>query len=161
MPNNSVAHLNLAALELDRGQIDQAIWHYERALAGIGEAEHSSHLSPAIVHNAFGVALARKGLEQEAIAHYRTAIALRNDLSDAHTNLATALLGSGATAEAIEHFRKAASLPPQDANSHFRLAVALERSGQRAEALSEYRRALELSTDPELTRKLKAAIAWQ
>jgi len=161
MPNNSVAHFNLAALERDRGQIDEAISHYERALAAIGEAERSSQLSPAIVHNALGIALARKGLDQEAIAHYRKAIALRPDLADAQTNLATALLASGATAEAIEHFRKAASVPPQDANSHFRLAVALERAGQRTEALSEYQRALELTADPELTRKLKAAIARQ
>jgi Tfp pilus assembly protein PilF len=161
MPDNGVAHYNLGVLERERGHLDEAIWHYERALAASGNAERSSHLSPAIVHNALGVALERKGRGQEAIAQYREAIALRADLADAHTNLAMALLATGATAEAIEHFRKAASLPPEDANSHFRLAVALERSGQRAEALSEYRRALELTTDPESARRLKAAINRQ
>ena len=161
MPDNGVAHYNLGVLERDRGHLDEAISHYERALASGGDTEGSSHLSPAIVHNALGVALAQKGLEQEAIAHYRQAIALRADLADAHTNLATALLATGAATEAIDHFRKAASLPPEDANSHFRLAVALERSGQRAEAISEYRRALALTTDPELVRRLKAAIDRQ
>ncbi|HZE14124.1 MAG TPA: tetratricopeptide repeat protein, partial [Chthoniobacterales bacterium] len=161
MPENSVAHYNLAALALDRGQLDEAISHYERALIGSGNAERASQLSPALVHNALGVVLARKGLAAEAVAHFRKAIALRADFADAHTNLATALMTTGDTAEAIEHFRKAASLPPQDARSHFRLAVALERSGQRAEALKEYQRALELSTDPELSRRLKAAIDRQ
>ncbi|HEX8899182.1 MAG TPA: tetratricopeptide repeat protein, partial [Chthoniobacterales bacterium] len=143
-PNNDVANYNLALLAMDRDRIDDAIRYLDNALAGRTDQETSSHLSTALLHNALGIALARKGREQEAIAHYRKAIELRDDYADAHTNLATALLTKGATAEAIEHFRKATSLPPEEAHSHLRLGMALERTGQTVEAMSEYRRALVL-----------------
>jgi protein O-mannosyl-transferase len=141
-PNNDVANYNLALLAMDRDRIDDAIRYLENALAGRSNRETSFHLSTALLHNTLGVALARKGREQEAIAHYRQAIELRDDYADAHTNLARALLARGASDEAIEHFRKATSLPPADGHSHLRLAMALERSGQTAEAISEYRRSL-------------------
>ena len=157
-PNNDVAHYNLALLAMDRGRIDGAIRHFEAALAGSGGGETSSHLSAALVHNNLGIALARKGLEEEAMAHYRKAVELRDDFADAHTNLATLLLAKGATTEAIQHFRKALSLPPEDAQSHLRLAKALEQSGETEEARQEYRRALALTTDPDLVRTLKKAI---
>ena len=157
-PNNDVAHYNLALLAMDRGQIDDAIRHYEAALVSVGEHETPSRLSAALLHNNLGIALSRKGSEQEAIAHYRKAIDLRDDFADAHTNLATALFAKGDTPEAIEHFRRAITLPPEDARSHLRLAVALERSGQTAEAMSEYRRALELTTDLELSQSIRKAI---
>jgi Tfp pilus assembly protein PilF len=160
-PHNGVAHYNLAALAMDRGGIDDAISHYERAIAGGGNQEIASQLSPALLHNNLGVALARKRLELEAIEQFRKAIELRDDFADAHTNLGTALLAKGDMTGAIAQFRKAVSVPPEDAQSHFRLAVALERSGERAEALKEYRRALELTKDPELSRKLRTAIGRQ
>jgi Flp pilus assembly protein TadD len=97
-------------------------------------------------------------MEDQAAAHYRKAIELRDDFADAHTNLATLLLTRGSFAEAIDHYRKAVSLPPEDAASHARLATALRRSGQVDEAMKEYRRALELSTDPDVSRILKKTI---
>ena len=149
-PNNDVANYNLALSAMGRGKIDDAIRHLESALAGRSDQETSSHLSTALLHNVLGNALARKGLDHEAIAHYRKAIELRDQFADAHTNLATALWAKGDTSEAIEHFRKAKDLPPEDARSHLRLAMALERAGHTAEAMSEYRRALVL--DPRNAR---------
>src|SRR5882724_439890 len=143
-PNNDVGNYNLALLETRRHRIDDAIRHLESALDGRSDRETSFHFSTALLHNLLGIALARKGREQEAIAHYRKAVELRDDFADAHTNLATALLAKGATSEAIEHFRKAKNLPPEDALSHLRLAAALDRSEQTVEAISEYRRSLVL-----------------
>jgi tetratricopeptide (TPR) repeat protein len=144
MPNNDVANYNLALFALDRDRVDDAIRHLESALADRSDRETSSNISTALLHNTLGVALARKGRQQEAIAHYRRAIALRDDYADAHTNLASVLFEKGDRAEAIEHFRKAKSLPPEDARSHLRLAIALEVTGEIAEAVSEFRRALVL-----------------
>ncbi|MEY2551192.1 MAG: protein O-mannosyl-transferase [Verrucomicrobiota bacterium] len=157
-PTNEVAHYNLALFALDRGQLDKAISHFQDAIAGTGDRETSSHVSAALLHNGLGIALDRKGLEQEALAHYRLAVELRDDFADAHTNLARDLLAMGATSEAVAHFRKAKELPPEDAKSHLRLAVALARFGQPAEATREYQRALELTPDPELFRNLKKDI---
>jgi tetratricopeptide (TPR) repeat protein len=150
MPNNDVANYNLALLALDRDRVDDAIRHLESALADRADRETSSNVSTALLHNALGTALARKRHSQDAIAHYRKAIALRDDYADAHTNLASLLFEKGDTAEAIEHFRKATNLPPEDARSHLRLAIALERTGEIAEAISEFRRALFL--DPSNAR---------
>jgi tetratricopeptide (TPR) repeat protein len=44
---------------------------------------------------------------EEAIGHYRQALAIKPDLVEAHYNLGLALLGQGKTAEAIDHFRQA------------------------------------------------------
>jgi Tfp pilus assembly protein PilF len=156
--DNAVAHNNLALFDVERGRLDDAIAHYERALAIVGDREIHSQVSAALLHNNLGLAFSRKGVEDQAAAHYRKAIELRDDFADAHTNLATSLLARGSTAEAIEHYRKAVNLPPEDAASHARLATALQRSGQTAEAMKEYRRALELSTDPEVSRVLKKTI---
>lgn len=156
--NNAVAHNNLALFDVERGRFDDAIAHYETALAITGDREIHSQVSAALLHNNLGLALSRKGLEDQAAAHYRKAIELRDDFADAHTNLATSLLASGSTAAAIEHYRRAANIPPEDAASHVRLAAALRRAGQIAEAMKEYRRALELTTDPELARTLRKTI---
>jgi tetratricopeptide (TPR) repeat protein len=156
--DNAVAHNNLALFDVERGQLDDAIAHYQRALAIVGDRETRSQVSAALLHNNLGLAFSRKALDDQAIAHYRKAIELRDDFADAHTNLADLLLARGYFAEAIEHYRKAISIPPADAASHVRLATALRRSGQTAEAMEEYRRALELSTDPELSRTLKKTI---
>jgi tetratricopeptide (TPR) repeat protein len=142
MPNNDVANYNLALLALGRDKVDDAIRYLESALADRADRETSSNVSTALLHNTLGTALARKGRSQDAIAHYRKAIALRDDYADAHTNLASLLFEKGETAEAIEHFRKAKNLPPEDARSHLRLAIALERAGEIAEAITEFRRAL-------------------
>ena len=48
----------------------------------------------------------------EAIAQYRTAIALSPDYPDAHNNLASVLVESGRPGEAIAEFRKALALKP-------------------------------------------------
>jgi Tfp pilus assembly protein PilF len=156
--DNAVAHNNLALFDVERGRLDDAIAHYQRALAIVGDREIHSQISAALLHNNLGLAFSRKGVKDQAAAHYRKAIELRDDFADAHTNLATLLLARGSTAEAIEHYRKAVNLPPEDAASHARLATALHRSGQTAEAMKEYRRALELSTDPEVSRVLKKTI---
>jgi Tfp pilus assembly protein PilF len=156
--DNAVAHNNLALFDVERGRLDDAIVHYERALAIIGDREIHSQVSAALLHNNLGLAFSRKGSEDQAAAQYRKAIALRDDFADAHTNLATLLLAKGSFAEAIEHYRRAVSLPPEDAASHAHLAIALRRAGQTAEAMKEYRRALELSTDPNVSRILRKTI---
>jgi tetratricopeptide (TPR) repeat protein len=157
-PNNEVAHYNLALLAVDRGKLDDAVSHFEGAIAGVRDQESPSHVSAALLHNSLGIALSRKGLAEEAIVHFRRAVELRDDFADAHTNLATALLAMGATSEAIEHFRRAKDLPPEDAKSHLRLAVALAKAGATAEATREYRRASELTPDPQRFGELKKAI---
>jgi tetratricopeptide (TPR) repeat protein len=157
--DNDVAHYNIAALLLRRGQLDGAIAHYEEALKiGSDSRETHYHLSRALLHASLGNALAQKGRLDEALDHYRKAVELRDDFADAHSNLASLLAWKGEMAEAIAHYEKAIALPPEDAPSHIGLAKLLLEVGRRDEAVSHYRRALELTKDPVLSRTLEREI---
>jgi len=157
--DNDVAHYNVAALLLRRGQVDEAISHYEKALKiQSDDRETHYHLSHALLHASLGSALAQKGRLAEALTHYRKAVELRDDFADAHSNLASLLARRGETAEAIVHYEKAISLPPEDAPSHISLARLLLQLGRKDEAVAHYRRALELTKDPVLSRTLQHEI---
>jgi len=157
--DNDVAHYNVAALLLGRGQVDEAISHYEKALnIRSDNRETHYHLSVALLHTSLGNALVRKGRLGEALVHYRKAVELREDFADAHTNLASLLARKGETAEAIVHYEKALAIPPEDAPSHIRLAKLLLQLGRNNEAMAHYRRALELTEDPVVARSLKQEI---
>jgi tetratricopeptide (TPR) repeat protein len=143
--NNDVAHYNLGAIFLERGQWDDAIWHYEQALAASDDRESHSHMSAALVHNNLAIALARNGRFEEAATHLRRAIELRDDFADAHANLGAMLARKGDTAGAIIHYEKALRVPPEDAPSHLSLAALLWRIGRKDEALAHYRRALQIA----------------
>ena len=157
--DNDVAHYNVAALLLERGQVDEAISHYEKALElRPDNRETHYHLSVALLHTSLGNALARKGRLDEALVHYRKAVELRDDFADAHTNLASLLARKGETAEAIAHYEKAIAIPPEDAPSHIRLANLLLQLGRNNEAVAHYRRALELTKDPVVARSLEQEI---
>jgi tetratricopeptide (TPR) repeat protein len=157
--DNDVAHNNVAALLLERGQVDEAISHYEKALElRPDNRETHYHLSVALLHTSLGNALARKGRLDEALVHYRKAVELRDDFADAHTNLASLLARKGETAEAIAHYEKAIAIPPEDAPSHIRLAKLLLQLGRNDEAVAHYRRALELTKDPVVARSLEQEI---
>ena len=157
--DNDVAHYNVAALLLRRGQVDEAISHYEKALNSRSDnRETHYHLSVALLHTSLGNALAQQGRLDEALSHYRKAVELRDDFADAHTNLASLLARKGETAEAIAHYEKALAIPPEDANSHIRLAALLLQLGRTNEGVAHYRRALELTKDPVLVRSLEQQI---
>jgi tetratricopeptide (TPR) repeat protein len=157
--DNDVAHYNVAAHLLTRGQVDEAISHYEKALTIRSDnRETHYHLSVALLHTSLGNALAQKGRLDEALVHYRKAVELRDDFADAHTNLASLLARQGETAEAISHYEKALAIPPEDAPSHIRLAKLLLRLGRNDEAVAHYRRALQLTKDPVVARALEQEI---
>ena len=100
-----------------RGQFDEAIAHYRKAL----------EIKPddAEAHYNLGNALAGRGQVDEAIAHYQTALELKPDYADAHNNLANALAGRGQVDEAVAHYRKALEIKPDYVEAHYNL-------GQRA-----------------------------
>ena len=85
-----------------RGQVDEAIAHYRKAL----------EIKPdyAEAHYNLGIALAGRGQVDEAIAHYRKALEIKPDYAEAHINLGIVLAGRGQVDEAIDHYQKALAL---------------------------------------------------
>ncbi len=138
-PGCAVAHNNLAIALDGRGQIDEAIPHYEEAL----------RLKPdyAEAHNNLANALEGRGQIDEAIQHYEEALRLKPDYAEAHNNLASALEGRGQIDEAIAHYEEALRLKPDYAKAHNNLANALEGRGQIDEAIPHYEEALRLKPE--------------
>ena len=150
--DNDVAHNNLGFIFLRRGELDEAISHFQTAL-NIRADNPQTHynLGSALVHNNLGNALVRKKLVDEAITHYEKAVELRPDYADGHYNLGSALLQEGRIDEAIAHWQKTVSLQPNDAEAHTTLGDALLRKGEIGEAITHYEKALEIAPHSLLT----------
>ena len=144
-PNNEMANYYIARSMQDSDRVDDAIKHYEKALASVqaGSGKHYG-LSPAILHTRLGNAYAEKQLFDDALAQYRDAIASDANFADAHTNLAAILLQRGNIPEAIAECEKALAIPPEDAANHVRLGTLLRQAGRSQLAVLHYRRALEI-----------------
>jgi tetratricopeptide (TPR) repeat protein len=63
-----------------------------------------------------GLALARRGRTDEAIAQYREALSRAPNFVDAHVYMAEALAQKGETAEALQHLETAMRLQPNAAD---------------------------------------------
>jgi tetratricopeptide (TPR) repeat protein len=138
-PDSSLAHYNLANVLADRGQIDEAIPHYDEAL----------RLNPdlAIAHYNLANVLARRGRLDEAIGQYEAALRLEPDLAEAHNNLGLVLARRGQIDEAIGQYEAALRLEPDDAEAHNNLGNALARRDRVDEAIGQYEAALRLKPD--------------
>jgi protein O-mannosyl-transferase len=100
-----------------------------------------------MAHHNLANVLAEHGQTDQALAHWRRALAIRSDLPEPHTSLGKVLARQGQFAAAIEHYREAVRINPQYANAQFHLGVALASTGQLGEALAQYQKTLELAPD--------------
>jgi protein O-mannosyl-transferase len=139
-PNCWMAHNNLGRAMAGRGQTNEAIDHYRKAL----------EIKPDFVeaHNNLGTALAESGQVGEAIVHYRSALHFKPDDAEVHFNLGNALAGLGQFDEAIVHFRTALEIKPNIALGRNNLGLALAGLRRFDEAIVQYGMALEI--DPNL-----------
>jgi tetratricopeptide (TPR) repeat protein len=101
----------------------------------------SAGMNRAVTEHNLGAALQADGRFDEAIAHYRRAIALRADYAPAYNNLASSLKSSGRTADAITAYEQALRVRPDYPEAHYNLANALVEAGRREEAIAHYQRA--------------------
>src|SRR6266513_439017 len=137
--DNDVALTNLGTSLMDRGQLDDALSYFQKALAVRSRSEHSHYnLSLALIHDSVGNVLARKGRADEAIAHFRQAIEFRPDYPDAHYNLGTVLFRSRDLDGAIAEWRITLSLHSNDPGTNANLGNALVQKGLLWEAATHY-----------------------
>ena len=135
-----------------KGQIEEAIRHYEVAL----------RLKPnnSVVRNLLGVALGRRGQSDEAIIQFQETIRLSPDYHEAHYNLGNTLLEKGQTDEAIRQYQEVIRLKMDNAELHNNLGLALARKSQTDEAIRHYQEALRLQPDdPDIHYNLGTALA--
>jgi tetratricopeptide (TPR) repeat protein len=159
--DNDIAHNNLGYLCNDRGELDEAISHFESA-ARIRSAKKDPHynLASAFVQMNLGDALARKGKPDDAMVHYDEALRLQPDYGDAYFNRGTVLFATGHIDEAIADLTKALEIHPNDTDAHTSLGNALLQKGSPREAIAQYLTALALAPrDPHSRNNLAWVLA--
>jgi cytochrome c-type biogenesis protein CcmH/NrfG/mono/diheme cytochrome c family protein len=143
-PVDFEALYNLAAMLQARGELDDALKHYELAL----------RIRPddATVNNALAGAKIAAGQSEAAIPYLAAALRSRPGYFDAHYNLGTALAMQEDFKGAVEHFRAAVRLNPHDANAEANLGGALAETGNWKEAREHLERALAIEPNHALAR---------
>jgi Flp pilus assembly protein TadD len=144
-PQDFSAQYNLGAMLQARGEVSEALQHYEIA----------ARLRPEdpIVNNALGGALIAVGRVPEAVTYLTASLKVRPDNFDAHYNLGNALASQEKFTEATEEFRIAVQLNPGDSGAEANLGGALAASGKMAEAKTHLERALKLDPHNSLARE--------
>ena len=89
----------------------------------------------------------QKGQVDEAIIHFRKALAIQPDYGEAHNNLGSALHQKGQVEEAIVHFKEALAINPGDAGAHCNLGNTLLQNGQVDEAITNFQQALTIQPE--------------
>ncbi len=144
-PADFEAHYNLAAMLQARGELSEALKHYELALRIRPEDP--------TVNNALAAANIAASHLDAAIKYLAAALRSRPDYFDAHYNLGTALAIQGDFQGAVEQFRAAVRLNPQDANAEANLGGALAETGDWKEARMHLERALAIDPNNTLARE--------
>jgi tetratricopeptide (TPR) repeat protein len=156
-PDSDVAHAGLAGILFVRGQVDQAMRHYESAL----------RLRSGNVAAQFGLAraLSSKQKTDEAISHYLKALSIQPDNIAASNDLGVLFASKGEITNAIAAWRQTLSFDPDNSDALNDLAWVLATAAD-AE-LRDGKEALELAQsairsggeNPVVLRTLAAALA--
>ena len=104
-----------------------------------------------------GVLLMRKGDQAAAVADYKRAIAIREDIPEAYINYAAALYYTDRFDDALDAVNTALSLGTQkEAEALFNRALIYDRQGNLKGAYRDLTRVLELKPDWELAQSARA-----
>ena len=135
-PDCSMAHNNLGTVLASKGQVDEAIVQFRKAL----EIQQDN----ADAHDNLGNVLLQKGSVDEAIIHYQKALEIKPDSADACCALGNALSQRGRLDEAMEQFQKAIHLQPDLDRAYYNLGNLLLQKGRVDEAIIQCQKALEI-----------------
>jgi tetratricopeptide (TPR) repeat protein len=149
-PANSIAHDNLGADLIQKGQVDEGIAQFQKALE-IDSADRNARIN-------LGVAFFAQGDVADAIIQYRKALEADAADSVARDDLGNALVKNGRLDEGIAQYQKVLEANPADEDARFNLGVALFAKGNLDEAIAQYRQALEINpADEDAMKNLAAA----
>jgi len=148
-PNSWLAQGDLGNVCLQKGQVDEAIAHFQKAL----------EIKPnyAITHYNLGVSFYLLGRIDEALPQYEKAVELKPDYAEAHNNLGLIFFQQGRLDEALPQYEKAVELKPDYAEAHNNLGLIFFQQGRTDEAISQYQKALEIQPDSAEAQK---NLAW-
>jgi len=108
-PDSDVAHAGLGGILFVRGQIDESIDHYERALR-LRDGNVAAHFG-------LGRALAAKQKTDPAIFHFQKALSIQPDNIGASNDLGVMFASKGEIREAISTWQQSLSFDPDNADA--------------------------------------------
>jgi tetratricopeptide (TPR) repeat protein len=123
-PNCWAAHNNLGAALLQKGRVDEATIHFQKAVE-INPSDAEAHCN-------LGGCLYEKGRMDGAMAEFQKAVEIKPNLADAQNNLGCVLLQKGRVDEAIARFQAALRLNPGYVTAQNNLARAQAMARQKA-----------------------------
>lgn len=124
----------------------------ELETAAFYESQLRENPNNAAVHTALGKVLGPMGRLDDAILHFRAALAISPDLVEAHYYLGLSLLTAQDFAGAHGEFEAALARDPGYVKAHDGLGLIALRLNRPAEAEAHFRRALELNPDDPAAR---------
>jgi len=145
-PECGLANNNLGTIVLHQGKVDEAISHFEKALA--------SEPNDAFAQCNMGWALRQKHMFTEALPYFERALVsdpnfvkgTPNFTAGVHYNMGDTLLQMGRYEEAIQHFQTSMSLNPEVDSAELGIAQALLAQGNEELALTHLRQLLLLKS---------------
>ncbi len=129
---------------LDAGEAHLSAEEFAAAERAFREAVAAAPDSP-VAHSKLGVALARQGRLDEAIAEFSRAVALHPGYAPAYSNLGNAYREKGMTAEAIAAYERAVAVDPDYWIAHQNLGALYKQLGRVGEAVEHFKKATRLS----------------
>jgi protein O-mannosyl-transferase len=138
-PESWMAQNNLGIVLQKRGQNDEAITHFQKAL----ELDPNKFE----IQNNLGFLLSASGRLREAFPYLEKALEINPNYAEAHYNLGNALLRTGRVAEAIVQLQQAVEIDPTYVPAHSNLGSALLQTRQLDESLAHLQKALEIDPD--------------
>ncbi len=140
LDDQPAAHLNVAVVRANLGEVKQAFEEYRTAL----------RIDPRFVPARINLAMLydQQGKKAEAAVELRQAIELEPKMAEAHYSLGL-LLGEDESrmAEATQSLAMAARLAPENPRMHYNYGLALQKLGNAAGAEEEFSKARKLAPD--------------
>jgi len=172
-PDIADAHYLLGNASKEQGQLDDSIAHFTEALRCKADFEFAyrdlylalcqkGELGRAkdLVKNAIcafpksaefqfylGNLLSDENAFASAIAHYETALSLRNDAAETHNMLGNALWKSGNLERALTCYRTVITLKPDRVDPHMNIGTILRQQGKVQDAITSYKQAVALGPE--------------
>jgi tetratricopeptide (TPR) repeat protein len=140
-PNCWLGHYNLGNALLQKGQVDDAVAQYQKAVEIYPNYQEA--------HGNLGLALFQKGQVDDAVAQYQKAVEINPNYVQAHYNLGVALFQKGQVDDAVAQYQRAVEIDPNFAAAHIDLGNAFFQKGHLEEAIAQFQKAVEINPEAE------------
>ncbi len=138
--DNYMAHNNLGFVLLKEDRLDEAAWHFKRAIV------IAPNFEPAF--SSLGTIAKKRGQHEEAVEWYERAIAINPRYGVAYLNLGNLYFDRGEFRKAIRYYSTGIKAAPRSSLLYNSLGAALTKIGRLNEAVVCYKTALQI--DPGL-----------